>query len=203
MFIRNDQRTLTARLAHVAGVFGLGFFTRWAIGEVTWSGVWAFLIVALAAIDARRRPEHRGGGRAVETFAAYMIVYFYGVGSLWNFIGHFFMADTVAASIGWAPGSPFQLELAFYHLGFAVMGAFAIWVRGPYWLALVLAKTVFLFGAAYVHIEDVLSRGNLAPSNAGFTLLVWGDIFVPAVVLIVTASYMRARRAEAPRASPG
>lgn len=191
MFIRDQQTTTGARVLHVLHLFGLGFFTRWAIGLVAWSGLWILLIVGVAWLHLRREPALRGDGRTLETLAAYLIVYVYGAGSVWGFVGHFFLSDRVASMIGWAAGSPFQIELAFYHLAFGVMAGFAVWVRGAYWLALAIGKAVFLYGAAYVHLRDLLVHGNTAPGNAGFTVLVWGDILVPTAILAITIAYMR------------
>ena len=189
MLIRTDQPNLQARVTHALQIFLLGFFTRY-LGELTWSGLWTIFVVGLAAYHLKREPKLREARRVLETYAAYLIVYVYGVGGLWGFVGHFFLSDSVAASIGWDPGSPFQLELAFYHLAFGIMGALAIWLRGFYWVALAVGKATFLYGAAFIHIKDLL-RGNTAPGNAGFTVLVWGDMLVPTAILIVTIAYAR------------
>ena len=47
----------------------------------------------------------------MSVFLWYFVVVEVGYGSLRNFVGHLVLKDTVAASIGWAPGSPFQTEL--------------------------------------------------------------------------------------------
>lgn len=45
----------------------------------------------------------------IATFLWYFIVIVGGYGGLRNFIGHFFLSDYVARSIGWVTGSPFQV----------------------------------------------------------------------------------------------
>ena len=92
---------------------------------------------------------------------------------------------------GWAVGSPFQTELAFYHLGLGGVGIMAWWRRDHLWTALVLAKAIFLYGAAYVHIRDIILFDNWAPSNAGFEILYLSDLILPTVILGLWIAYSR------------
>ena len=93
------------------------------------------------------------------------------------------LADTVAAGIGWPKGSPFQIELAFYTLGSGIAALMAIWLRGHMITALVISKSVFWYGAAYVHLKDVIVYKNYHPLNIGSTLV--GDIIFPTIFLIM------------------
>ncbi|HEX3028582.1 MAG TPA: DUF6790 family protein, partial [Clostridia bacterium] len=52
-----------------------------------------------------------------------------------GFLGHVFRSDMVADQIGWAKGSPFQKELGFAELGFAIAGIMCIWYGKEFWLA--------------------------------------------------------------------
>lgn len=133
-----------------------------------------------------------------------MIVYLYGVGGVWGFAGHFFLADRVVESIGWATGSGFQTELAFYHLGVAVAALLGIWLRDHLWTAVVLAKSIFLYGASYAHLRDIALEANLAPGNAGVGVLL-GNFLAPTAMLILLALRLgRERRpARAPVAASG
>ena len=82
-----------------------------------------------------------------------------------NFFAHFFLSDTVAESIGWEAGSPFQLEVAFANLAMGVLGMVAVSRRDGFRDATVIAVTVFSLGATVVHIMDIVATGNLAPGN--------------------------------------
>lgn len=135
--------------------------------------------------------------RKLEIYLLYLIVILYGAGGIRGFIGHTFMASTVAADIGWAT-SPFQTELAFYHLGFGFAGFMALWQRDRLWDGLVIAKSVFQYGAAYVHIVDLVVNGNTAPSNAGWDILYMADIIVPTVMLYLLFNYRKADNMAAP-----
>ncbi len=83
-----------------------------------------------------------------------------------NFFAHFFMADMVAEFIGWAPGSPFQLEVAFANLALGVLGIVAVGRRDGFREATVMAVTIFALGASIVHVMDIIATGNLAPGNS-------------------------------------
>jgi hypothetical protein len=112
-----------------------------------------------------------------------------GISSLIGFVSHIFFADQTAASIGWAAGSPFQREIGFANLAIAVLGITCIWLRGNYWVATVVATTILLWGAAYVHIVDIMVHGNYAPYNAGGPL--YNDILVPLITIVLLAAYVR------------
>lgn len=116
-----------------------------------------------------------------ETLLVYFTVILIGFGGIWSFVGHTFMADFVATSIGWEIGSPFQTELAFYTLGTSVAALLAVWIRGHLITAVVLSKSVFWYGAAYVHIQDALVNQNYAASNIGTPLV--GDLIYPTLLL--------------------
>jgi hypothetical protein len=55
----------------------------------------------------------RSRERRIEIF----LLYLFGIGvagrGIGGFFGHFFISDTVAKSIGWPTGNPFQLEVGF------------------------------------------------------------------------------------------
>lgn len=69
------------------------------------------------------------------------------------------------------------------------MGILAYWFRGKFWIAPVVAKTTFLFGAAYVHIQDILINENLSPGNAGPVLFY--DIAIPVIACALLFAHYR------------
>jgi len=105
------------------------------------------------------------------------------------------MSDSVAASVGWATGSPFQRELAFYHLGFGISGLLALWLRDGFWLAIGLTSSIFLYGAGWVHLTDFLAHDNAAPRNWGFGVA-FGSVVIPTVMLSLLALRVRLRDRE-------
>ncbi len=172
-------------LIRLTGWIGPAFMFRWAIGGLLFWASLPFLGIA----HARRR----GAGSSTDALhfvLLYLLFFGFGFGGLWNFTGHFFMSDMVAASTGWPAGSPFQHELAFYHLGSGIVGILCFWWRDRFWLAAGLAPSVFVYGAAIIHIREFLQNGNAAPANWGFAA-VGANLIIPSIVLALLFTYLR------------
>jgi hypothetical protein len=127
--------------------------------------------VATAIAVARKGKEHLS-----EAAIAFYCLFGIGFTFLYNFVMHVFFGETAAAFIGWAD-SPFQAEVGWASLGFALIG-FLAW-RGDFEmrLAAVVGPACFLLGAAAGHVYQMVSAHNFAPGNAG--VIFWTDILVP------------------------
>lgn len=125
--------------------------------------------------------------RIIEIFLLSFLVITVGLGSIWASICHSFFANQVASSIGWAPGSPFQQEVAFANLAFGVLGVLCIWIRGNFWTATVIGVSIFLLGDALGHISNIFVTGNYASGNAGAVLVL--DILVPILLIGLLVAY--------------
>jgi hypothetical protein len=64
-----------------------------------------------------------------EAVLSYFILFSIAISFLYNFVAHVFFGEAVARFIGWAD-SPFQREVGFASLGFAVIGLLAF--RGSF-----------------------------------------------------------------------
>lgn len=142
------------------------------------------LTALCSVISLIKNRKELSGLKVVETILFYILFINVGLSGLMAFYGHAFLTDRVAASIGWAPGSPFQFEVAMANLAFGVLGVLCIHFRDGFWLATGIGYATFLFGAAYVHIKDIVTAGNYAVNNAGPQLYI-GDIAMPALILIL------------------
>lgn len=162
----------------VVRLVGLAFLIRWAVGGVAY-----WLAIPLLALPLGSGGDTNRDAR-VETTLLHLLVLGLGVSGLWSFVGHTFMSGTVSQSVGWAP-SPFQRELAFYHLAIGGAGIACWWIRDHFWLAAAGIPSIFLFGAGWVHLADFVERGNAAPANWGFSVL-FGNVIVPLVLLVLT-----------------
>ncbi len=135
----------------------------------------------------------RSGGQAasrvVQVSLLYLLSIQWGFGAAITAIPHIVVPDQIAGFIGWEPGSPFQVELGFASLGTSLLGILCIWIRGWFWLAPVVARSVFLLGAAYVHIVDIVERENLAAGNAGAPLFY--DIAIPVIACGLLVAHIR------------
>ena len=97
------------------------------------------------------------------------LIYLFGLGvtgsGIGGALGHLFLSDAVAESVGWATGSPFQLEMGFTNLALGVLGLMAVARRDGFREATVVAVTMVGVGATIVHFWDIATTGNLAPGN--------------------------------------
>ncbi|MEQ3551391.1 DUF6790 family protein [Pseudonocardia nematodicida] len=131
------------------------------------------------AVHRRERTAATVTGALLDWFLFFSV----GVSFAYNAVLHSFFGDFTASVIGW-PQSPFQLEVAFASLGFALVGFLAFPRRAHIGvkLAAVLGVTPFLWGAAGGHIYQLVVFGNHAPGNSGAIL--WSDLLLPAFGLI-------------------
>src|ERR671929_2023043 len=149
-----------------------------------------FIVLALivAAVHLYRERHHLTRGRIAEILLLWLLVIAVGLGSILAFFGHTVFAASTAASIGWPAGNPFQTEVAVANLAVGVLGVLCYWLRDNFWVATVIANSVFQLGAAVVHINQIVVAHNYQPNNAGIVL--YTDILVP-LVLIALLIYHR------------
>jgi 4-amino-4-deoxy-L-arabinose transferase-like glycosyltransferase len=133
----------------------------------------------------------RSRERTLEIF----LLYLFGIGvagsGIGGFFGHFFISDSVAESIGWPTGNPFQLEVGFANLAIGILGIIAMGRRDGFREATVIAVTVFGVGATVVHVSDIFETGNLAPGN---TIQNVGNLLKPALLIGFLAASRRVER---------
>lgn len=142
-----------------------------------------FILGVIAALVALLRKQNRSSKfNVLNTFLAYYILFNIGFAYLINFVMHVFYGQFIAHFIGWSQ-SPFQLEVGFASLGFAVVGFIAFFSNISFRAASIIGPSLFLWGAAGGHIYQMLTTHNFAPGNAGS--IFWVDVFLPVVGLIL------------------
>lgn len=163
------------------------FFIFWLFSFIPAAGgaVYYLCFVTLSAYIHIKEKKIRNKQQKAEILLRYYAVIIVGFGGIWGFIGHTFLAELVAKSIGWIP-SPFQAELAFYHLGLAITALLSIWMKKDALVPIVIAKSIFWYGAAIVHINDLLVYNNTAIGNIGGPLV--GDLIFPTIMLLLLAA---------------
>jgi hypothetical protein len=134
-----------------------------------------FLLGLIAAAIAMAAHRKRPSGW-VEALFSYYLLFSIGLGYLVNFVMHVFFGDMASRFIGWA-WSPFETEVGFASLGFALVGLLAF--RGSYGLRIgaVVGPAMFLLGAAGGHIYQMIVAHNFEPGNAG--VVFYMDIIIP------------------------
>jgi hypothetical protein len=134
-------------IAFILGNFTLTFFV---IG----------LFASAIALWRARRP--RGFAVIVEALFSYFLLFSIGFSYLYNFVLHVFFGKLAASFIGWED-SPFQLEVGFASLGFAMVGFLAFKGSFDLRLAAIVGPACFLWGAAGVHVYQMVTAHNFAP----------------------------------------
>ncbi|UTB33907.1 MAG: hypothetical protein NKF70_06885 [Methanobacterium sp. ERen5] len=146
------------------------------------------ILIAITAL-IRNKIKNRPLNRLIiiKTFLLSFLVISVGFGSIWAFIGHAFLPVQVAESIGWATGSPFQTEVAFANLAIGILGILCYFFRDNFWVATVIASSIFLLGAAYVHVINIINYSNHAVGNAGTIFFM--DIIGPVILIVLLILY--------------
>ncbi|MDQ3966697.1 MAG: hypothetical protein M3246_09690 [Actinomycetota bacterium] len=158
--------------------------------------VLSFVVAGLHIYRDKQQP--RTGRRIAEILLLWLLVINTGLGGIWAFIGHTVFAGQVAESIGWPAGNPFQTEVAVANLAVGTLGILSYWIRGNFWTAAVIATSIWLLGAAAIHLVEIVAAGNYNPGNAG--LIFYLDILGPLLLialLIYTGLYKLAGQARA------
>ena len=145
-------------------------------------GIAGFLL-ALIHVALQKQPRTRQ--RVADVLLQYAFAFPVGIGGIVGFIGHTMRAGPVAASIGWPAGNPFQYEVAVANLAFGVLGLLCLRFRGGFWTATAIGWSIFLLGAAVVHLHRIHIGQPYAPANAGPML--YFDIVAPAYVIALVA----------------
>ena len=149
----------------------------------------AILSVLLPIAHLFISEEPRTTLRVVRILLLYALVIGVGVVGLpLGFVPHVFFADETAKMIGWPPGSPFQFEVGVHDGAWGVLGFLCIWIGGRFWLATGLGWALFMLGAAYGHIHQMVKDENYAPYNF-FTI--FSDGFIGLWLLMLLCLYWR------------
>ncbi len=150
------------------------------------------LSFVVAGVHIYRDKQPRTGGRVAEILLLWLLVMNTGLGGIYAFSGHLFAANEVAESIGWPTGNPFQTEVAVANLAIGTLGILSYWIRGNFWTAAVIATSIWLLGAAAIHVSEMVTEGNYNPGNAG--VVFYMDIIGPLLLITLLAYSRRAGR---------
>jgi len=155
-------------------------FIQFVISNFTLTFLIIGLLFSLVALSRKQKPLHKG--QIIEALFAYFLLFSIGLGFLYNFIMHVFFAEIAASFIGWK-NSPFQYEVGYASLGFAIVGIIAFKQNLSFRAAAVIGPSFFLWGAAGGHIYQMITTHNYSPGNAG--VIFWTDIILPIIALVL------------------
>ncbi len=118
---------------------------------------------------------------AADAFLKYFCLFAIGFTFIYNAIVHIYFHAISAKIIGW-PDSPFQIEVGTASFGFGIVGILAFRRNFGLRLAAVIGPSMFLLGAAFGHIYQMMVNHNFSPGNAG--VIFYTDWFVPFIGFI-------------------
>lgn len=145
--------------------------------------IYLFLIAIVCSLIHCLVSRYKEPSEISKTFTLYIVLMNVGIMGLLAFYAHTFLAAPTAEKIGWAPGSPFQFEVAMANLSYGVLGVLAFFIRKSFLTATVIGYSVLLIGALVGHIIQY-HYGDTAPYNIG--VFVWfNDLFIPILLLVL------------------
>lgn len=131
------------------------------------------VIVAVLNLFLSKAPKTKN--RVFKLFLLWFLVITVGIGGIWNFIDHVFVADMTIALIE----NPFRFEVGIANLSLGILGLLCWKLRNNFWTATGIAFSIFYLGTACGHIITILQTGQL--ENAGLSLWMW-DIIIPVLI---------------------
>ncbi len=148
------------------------------------------VVISLLEIFISKKPRTKT--RVLGVFLLNYLIFVIGATGIMGFMGHAFMADQIAESIGWPTGNPFQFEVAAANLAVGVAGIMCIWFRGNFWLAAIVTNGIFLFVDGIGHINQIITAHDYAPNNAG--IILYTDLIMPIVGIILYILHIRSQK---------
>ena len=103
---------------------------------------------------------------------------FFGV---FNFIGHSILSERVAKTRVWV-SNVVQQALGFVSLGIGICGILCHWFRDGFWIATTIPFSIFLIGAALLHITEMKQKHNF---NKGNVWIILPDFLMPLTLVIL------------------
>jgi MFS family permease len=155
-------------------------FIQFVLSNFTLTFLVVGFIFAFISLVFKHKPLQKK--QIIEAIFSYFLLFSIGISYLYNFVMHVFFAEMTAAFIGWA-NSPFQYEVGFASLGFAIVGLLAFRQGLAFRAASIIGPSFFLWGAAGGHVYQMITSHNFAPGNAG--IIFWTDIFLPVIAFVL------------------
>ena len=128
-----------------------------------------------------------------ELFLLYQLVFTVSLTSFLAFYGLNFMGQYVADITNW-PACPFEELLGNVNFSYGVLGFLCIWIRGNFWVAVVLGQSIWLLADAVTHIKDMVKNNNYSSGNVGIPLIM--AIAIPIYLLAALGVYEYLKRKE-------
>ena len=152
--------------------------------------IFMLMITLFAIIIHVAFMKQRSAKKIVGIVLLYLLVISVGTGALIAGFMHVFNGPATAKMIGWLPGSPFQYEVGIADMAFGLICVLCIFFRGSFWLAAIIANSVFLLGAMAGHINSMIKSGNMAAYNIGPSIII-ADLIMPLLLIGLYIIYQK------------
>ena len=137
-----------------------------ANSEISLGNIFPIILLIIYGIVVFTKVRHTSHHNRKFIMLKYFVSIFIAPMGLFGFIGHQFMADKVAAAIGWEKGSFFQKEIGFANLAMGISAIYASHLNNEAALkTIVIAYAIFMGGAGFVHLTDLMHRNNRSILN--------------------------------------
>lgn len=122
-------------------------------------------------------------GRVAEAEIVYrwLAVFAVGFTGFYTFAIEVFYPELSAATLGWQ-ASQFQFEVGIADLSFGLLGLLSFKASYSFRLATVIGVTIWLWGCAAGHLEQVIVNQNYSMGNVGSWF--WLDLFIPLLLIM-------------------
>lgn len=151
-------------------------FIAWALGNFS---LFMFLVAVVLIVLNRLCCCRKHS--CSEASYRYMAFFALGLTSLYSFVMHAFFPGFTASVIGWHT-SPFQFEVAMANLAIGIVAVLSVWRGQGFRWAIVIAATIWLWGDALGHIQQMIMHHDYAAGNAGSWFYM--DVLIPVVLLM-------------------
>ena len=152
--------------------------------------IFMLTITLLAILIHIALMKQRSLKKVIEVILLYLLVIAVGFGALIAGLMHVFNGPATAQMIGWAAGSPFQYEVGVADIAFGSVAVLCVFFRGNYWLAAIIANSVFLTGCMIGHVISMAAGGNFAAYNIGPNIII-SDLILPLVLIFLYIAYSK------------
>ncbi|ACZ22033.1 hypothetical protein Sked_21130 [Sanguibacter keddieii DSM 10542] len=151
--------------------------SRW-LGLLPFIGVILFVVTAVPVLVSRDDDWQR-------TLLVNAVVYMIGWAGIGAGISHLFFSGAISRSIGF-DRSPFELEVGFAGLAFGVTGVLAGSHGTEYWLAIIIASSVYRVGCGLGHVRSIVRSRNYAVNNTAILVI---DFLLPAFLVVAYVAW--------------
>lgn len=142
-----------------------------------------FLTIIISVIEIYTLKFFRDKKKVIEIFLLNSLLFLFGFNGLIGFLAHVFFGPQTARLIGWESGNPFQYEVGIANFAFGIIALLCLFFRHNFWLAAIIANTVWCWGNAIGHIRSMITTENFSPGNAGGFF--YADICFPFIAIIL------------------